>query len=958
MSDVFVSYSRRDSEFVRRLADSVSERGKDVWLDTEGIADADVFPEAIKRAIEGSDAFVFVITPSSVESAYCENEVEYARDLQKRIVPVLRDPVPDPELPVEIRDRNWIPFTEDGEFDTGLSRLLNALDTDLEAARAHTRWLVKALEWDSEGRDKSFLLRGSELKAAEAWLASRPEDADPAPTPLQREYLLASREAAARRQRALMGGVGVVAVVSIGLLIFALISRGQAVSERTSARAQALAAESQAELANDPEISLILGMRAVRTKATPQTLFALRAALDASPLELALPTADVPASCSQNLGGGLTAAYSPDGRQIAEAICTGEVRLVNAADGRLERRVSAGARGASGIAYSPDGSALAVGTGPGVVLLDPHTGKLLRRLSGVRSPHPAQTLAVAFSPNRRMLAATSPGGLTVWTLPAGRARMLAVTPAQGFNLAFSPDGRRLYTGGMDDLVRVYDVASGRPLHQIDPFPRNHGQSWPLLVAVSHDGSRLAIGYPGGVSGSGTVSIFSARNWRKEFDIVSIPEVEIQSVAFSPDDTRLAVGAYDGTSGVWSLTAREQLAAYDGPTASVNSVSFTPDGRSVLTASSDGIARVWRGLGVERSFRPIGGNLNFVVLRGSTLSGVVQGPNGSQVSRWRLPGGQLLSTHTLVPTANGGFVNLSADGRYAFVARFRSPPSASQAPLPAALTIVDAATGHVVRRLGSTTLNLQGAPMFSPDDSRLILSETPSAKIIPGPGGVGTGINGTPRVVVLDLATGHTVNLSPAAPCGPGVSEQWAFSGDGRRIAQESFCGVVEVWDARTGARIQTVDQNAETSAVALNHDGSRLLVASWDSRAAIYSVVTGRRVVSFVGHTRGIADAALSPDGTRVVTDSLDHTVRVWDARSGQNLRVLTFADTQAGVSFSADGSELAVGENTPTFGAPAIVRVFGTCPACQNPGELLKLAAPHATSNTTQLERSVLSGS
>ena len=87
MADVFVSYSRRDSEFVRRLADSVSERGKDVWLDTEGIPDAEVFPEAIKRAIEGSDAFVFVITPSSVGSAYCENEVEYARDLQKRIVP-------------------------------------------------------------------------------------------------------------------------------------------------------------------------------------------------------------------------------------------------------------------------------------------------------------------------------------------------------------------------------------------------------------------------------------------------------------------------------------------------------------------------------------------------------------------------------------------------------------------------------------------------------------------------------------------------------------------------------------------------------------------------------------------------------------------------------------------------------------------------------------------------------
>jgi hypothetical protein len=201
MADVFVSYSRRDSEFVRRLASSITERGKEIWVDTEGIADGEVFPEAIKRAIEQSDAFLFVITPVSVASAYCEHEVEYARELQKRIVPVLRDPVGDEQLPAEIHDRNWIPFTEADEFDTSLGRLVPALDTDLEAAKAHTRWLVKALEWDGEGREGSFLLRGSELKAAEAWLAASPEDADPAATPLQREYLLASRESAARRPR-------------------------------------------------------------------------------------------------------------------------------------------------------------------------------------------------------------------------------------------------------------------------------------------------------------------------------------------------------------------------------------------------------------------------------------------------------------------------------------------------------------------------------------------------------------------------------------------------------------------------------------------------------------------------------------------------------------------------------------------------------------------------------------
>jgi len=64
LADVFISYSRRDTLFVQRLASSLDEQGKTSWIDTEGIADAEVFPQAIRAAIESSDAFLFVITPA------------------------------------------------------------------------------------------------------------------------------------------------------------------------------------------------------------------------------------------------------------------------------------------------------------------------------------------------------------------------------------------------------------------------------------------------------------------------------------------------------------------------------------------------------------------------------------------------------------------------------------------------------------------------------------------------------------------------------------------------------------------------------------------------------------------------------------------------------------------------------------------------------------------------------
>src|ERR1700730_2929241 len=290
---MFISYSRRASAFVKRLQKELEGRGKDVWLDVEGIRDAEVFPDALRRAIEGSDAFVFVISPDSVNSAFCEQEVGHAVELNKRVVPLALREVPDRDIPQEIRFRNWIPVG-DGDFDTGVDRLVRAVETDLDWERQHTRLTVKALEWDQAVRDRSCLVRGSDLSAAERWLAAG-ADKDPGPSAIEQEYLLAARAAASRRQRTLVAASLAIAAVSVGLLVFALISRSQAISAGITAKARALAAESQTQLAIDPERSVLLAAAAVRTSPTPEALFALRAALDASPIRYRLPDAGLQA---------------------------------------------------------------------------------------------------------------------------------------------------------------------------------------------------------------------------------------------------------------------------------------------------------------------------------------------------------------------------------------------------------------------------------------------------------------------------------------------------------------------------------------------------------------------------------------------------------------------------------------------------------------------------------------
>src|SRR5438128_1609582 len=109
MPDVFISYSRKDTQFVSTLTEGLRARGKDVWVDIEGIRDAEVFPDALRNAIEGSDGFVFVISQASVQSAFCAREVDDAVETGKRIIPLDLSHAAEDDIPEPIRVRNWIP---------------------------------------------------------------------------------------------------------------------------------------------------------------------------------------------------------------------------------------------------------------------------------------------------------------------------------------------------------------------------------------------------------------------------------------------------------------------------------------------------------------------------------------------------------------------------------------------------------------------------------------------------------------------------------------------------------------------------------------------------------------------------------------------------------------------------------------------------------------------------------
>ncbi len=65
MANVFISYSRKDSDFVHRLHDRLAAEGKDVWIDWEDIPPVAEWFSEISAAIEGADSFIFVLSPET-----------------------------------------------------------------------------------------------------------------------------------------------------------------------------------------------------------------------------------------------------------------------------------------------------------------------------------------------------------------------------------------------------------------------------------------------------------------------------------------------------------------------------------------------------------------------------------------------------------------------------------------------------------------------------------------------------------------------------------------------------------------------------------------------------------------------------------------------------------------------------------------------------------------------------
>ncbi len=859
MTPVFISYSRRDQPFVRQLAARLKAAGRESWVDWEGIPPSAKWMDEIRAAIDGASAMVFVISPDSLASAVCAQELEHALAVNKRLIPVVARPASP--VPPALAELNWVNFAA-GDEAAALDALLLALDRDPAWVREHTRVLVRAREWQRAERESGYLLRGKDLAGAEQWLASASQHPEPKPTELHTEYVLQSRAAQARLQRNRIWAAAVAVVVSLLLAVWALAERGTARSneaeanlqrqqaegnQREAVRQQALAVANAASAVAQERVANANAVQAEQRRVEAEHQAALaRAGELAAQANLALGTD--PDQAMRVALAALAVSATPQGeRVLREAVRTSSAVAVLGGDCNVAS-AEFGPQGRHVLALCMDDSWRVWHAG---------TARELLRLPA--GPQRA-TLAQWGGQESVLFVAGADGAVQALAVPGGRPlARIAPLPGAGVGaLLFNPRRGQLLVWRQGDGLRAYGTESLQRLGRLDEAWHSQqpagGLRW---LRNSDDGSELAALWPDpALAGMASVRYFDAASGRPLPGLGGQPEIFPRGSVFDREGRQMLRLGDDEISEhwnavTWDLRAGKQVASLNRPAGRFYAGAIDAAGRAFIGYRGN-VVQVWlpaRDGGDRQPWIELSGHtgrvIDIAVQGGEGDTRVLTASEDGSARLWRLS--ENADRELRVLRGHRGTVTMA-----------RFAPDGSQA-----LTVGLDGTARVWR----LTANDLGPPL---DDPVLRLAANPaqdgSVRALPADEGLQRLLQQQgSRLQWLDRASGRSLCEMDAAALHLGTPRVFLAAGAQRALLLHPGGGSGALLDLRACRVVQRYAGLGATAPmeVVFNTDATAAILRTDAQR--VLGLSTGQPLGTLLGAQHIFTPAAFLPDGRGVL---------------------------------------------------------------------------------------------
>ena len=543
MAKLFVSYSRKDSIPSRIIILALKEMGHDVWVDWEDIPPASDWLEQIFRGIEGSDAFIFMVSPDSIISEVCTQEVKHAAKNNRRIIPVVLQPVTPQDTNEIIRKLNWIFLNEADDFTKGLERVKTAIELDFEWVEEHNRLQNRALVWERK-KEPSLLLRGTDLwRVRQLMLMAEQNKKDPLLSPLQKSYVEFSNRN--ERRNFILAGLTILAILALAVLSYtAFIQRNEAVKNRAIADQKAAEAETNRLIAEQKSLEADASAKKAEANAR-------KAIKEKQSAEKAQKRAEE----SRNLAAAQRSAALAQIYQIKPgelftstllAIDSWQTVPSDTAEEILRKNIS---------------------LLPIPVMQMSHAGAIN-----------AMTLNAE---GNIFVTAGADGMVCAWQVMDGKKIFCVNSPGAITDAVITPDDQTVITGddqgnllfiNIKDGSKEMPIPAGAPISDLDV----QGGRDRRFVAVTTENNKIAL-----------------INWKTRQKSGSDLQASgvIKFAVFSPNGFQIATGAEDGLITIWNLNQNNNSIDTRKHRSEIITLEFSPDGRFLVSGGADGAAVV-------------------------------------------------------------------------------------------------------------------------------------------------------------------------------------------------------------------------------------------------------------------------------------------------------------------------------------------------------------------------------